>query len=88
MARNEKPMTMEQFRAELETDATKRNAEQEKTIKRLIRENKELNEFSCSLMNAFQACYNKKSVGLACLVCPARKACRTVIRLSANNPHI
>ena len=88
MAKNEKSMTMEQFRAELQTDATKRNAVQEKTIKRLIRENKELNEFSCSLMNAFQACDNKKSAGLACLVCPARKACRTVIGLSAANPHI
>ena len=88
MAKNEKSMTLEQFKTELESDATKRNAEQEKTIKRLIRENKELNEFSGSLMNAFQSCYNKKSLGFACLICPAHKACRTVIRLSITNPHI
>jgi len=83
----EKSMTLEQFKNELESDATKRNAEQEKTIKRLIRENKKANEFSCSLMNAFQSCYNRRSLGFACLICPAHKACRTVIRLSTANSH-
>ncbi len=51
MAKNEKSMTLEQFKTELETDATKRNCRQEETImKQLIADNKKKDD---ELMNLF-----------------------------------
>ena len=80
MAKSEKSMTLEQFKTELQTDATKRNAEQEKTIKRLIAENKRLETENQAIQKRFWKCYSSVNIGIPCLFCRAKSICRSVIR--------
>lgn len=85
MAKNEKSMTLEQFRAELSTDATKRNAAQEETIKRLIAENKqkdgELKVALKALQQMFARCKAAHCMGGAlCLFCGFKNDCAAALK--------
>ena len=85
MAKNEKSMTMEQFRAELQTDATKRNAAQEETIKHLIAENKkkdeELKIVLTALKQMFARCKAAHCCGGAlCLFCGFKNDCAAALK--------
>jgi uncharacterized Fe-S cluster-containing MiaB family protein len=81
----EKSMTLEQFKAELETDATKRNSAQEETIKRLIAENKkkdeELKITLTALKQMFAMC---KTVhcggGVLCVFCGFKNECAAALK--------
>ena len=81
----EKSMTLEQFKNELESDATKRNAAQEETIKMLIAENKqkddELKIALTALKQMFERC---KAVhcggGVLCVFCGFKNECAAALK--------
>ena len=85
MAKNEKSMTLEQFKTELQSDATKRNAAQEEAIKRLIAENKrkddELKIALTALRQMFARCKAAHCCGGAlCLFCGFKNDCATALK--------
>ena len=85
MAKSEKSMTLEQFKTELQTDATKRNAAQEETIRRLIAENKkkddELKIVLTALKQMFARCKAAHcSGGALCLFCGFKNDCATALK--------
>ena len=84
MENKEKSMTLEQFRAELETDATKRNETQEVTIKELIAENhkkdEELKMTLQALKQMFDRCYSVHCNGGAlCIFCGFKADCKAAL---------
>ena len=81
----EKSMTLEQFKNELESDATKRNAAQEETIKRLIAENKqkddELKIALTALKQMFARCRAAHCCGgTLCLFCGFKNECAAALK--------
>lgn len=67
-----KGINLEEFKNQLDTDAQKRCAAQEETIRNLIKQNKEQNIEINQLQNRCWALTR----GVMCLVCRARDRCK------------
>ena len=81
----ERSMTLEQFKNELKSDATRRSCEQEKTIKRLIAENKqkddELKIALTALKQMFARCRAAHCCGgTLCLFCGFKNECAAALK--------
>lgn len=82
MAESSKSISLEEFREKLDTDAQRRCKEQEKTIRDLIAQNKQLYELLKDRQKDIQALQNRcysYSRGLICLFCGMRNSCRRTI---------
>jgi DNA-binding transcriptional MerR regulator len=75
-----KGMNLEQLRESLDTDAQKRCAEQEKTIKSLIEQNKRFAETIQDQQNTVRAIQNRCKAltgGIMCLFCDFKQDCKS-----------